>query len=171
MTETSWLVRHKDLVSGVLMVLVGLGAVYQGRNLEVGTLMRMGPGYFPLAIGLILAALGAIIAMGEIRARMNLAREEDEGIIAAAHAAAHKGSDKPEWRGWFCILFSFVAFIVLFKYAGMVPATTAITIISAAGERDNTWKSYIWLAIIMDIIVVVVFWWALQMPFRLFWWD
>jgi len=43
--------------------------------------------------------------------------------------------------------------------------------VAAFGERGNTWKSALILAIVMDIILVVVFWWALKMPFRLFWWD
>jgi len=167
-----WVNRHKDLVSGLLMIFVGLGAMFEGRHLEVGQLMRMGPGYFPMAVGAILALLGVAIAAGDIRNKLNISNEIEEGdIIAQAHAAAHKGSDKPEWRGWSCILGSFVVFIVLFKYAGMIPATTGLTMVAAFGERGNTWKSALILAIVMDIILVVVFWWALKMPFRLFWWD
>jgi hypothetical protein len=93
-------------------------------------------------------------------------------MLAAAHTAAHrKGSGKPEWRGWGCILGSFVAFIVLLKYAGVVPATTGMTMIAAFGERGNTLKSALMLTIAMNIIVVMVFWYLLKMPFRLFWWN
>ena len=167
---------HKDHYAGALMVLVGAATVWFGRPLEVGTLMRMGPGYFPMCLGIILAAIGLVIALGgwtpeEPASVLPQVPGEPIDVLAAAEAAAHKGTDKPEWRGWSCILGSFVVFIILFKYAGIIPATTGLTMVAAFGERGNTLLSAIWLAVFMNIIVVVVFWYALQMPLHLFWWD
>ncbi|MEJ0045599.1 MAG: hypothetical protein WDN04_05275 [Rhodospirillales bacterium] len=45
----------------------------------------------------------------------------------------------PEWRGWICIVASVLAFVVLGKYGGLLPATFAIVFIAALGDRDNVW--------------------------------
>lgn len=166
---------HKDQLAGALMVLVGLAAVYFARPLALGTLMQMGPGYFPTALGIILACLGvAIVLASAKRAAPSVLPEfpgEPADVVSAAQRAAEHSSNKPDWRGWSCILAGFIAFIILFKYAGAVPAATAVVVISAFGERGNTWKSALWLAVFVNLVLVVVFWRALQMPLHLFWWD
>ena len=166
---------HKDHLAGALMVVVGLGAIYFALPLNFGTLMHMGPGYFPIAVGVILALLGVAIAVtagkDEVDSVVMDVPGEPADVLAASHAAAHRGPDKPEWRGWSCILGSFVAFIVLFEFAGMIPAVTGMTLIACYAERGNSIKAALLLAVALNIIVVGIFWWALQMPFRLFWWS
>ncbi len=145
---------NKDYYGGALMILIGLAAVYVGSHYRLGTLARMGPGYFPTAVGAILAAIGVAIALS--------ARP------SADEAAAHPAFD---WRAWGGIIGGTVAFIVLGEYGGLVPATFAIVFISAMGDRNNTLKQAFWLAAGMVAIAVAVFWWALQMQFDLFRWG
>ena len=64
-----------------------------------------------------------------------------------------------------------VAFIVLGKYGGLLPATFAITFISALGDRQNTIVKALILSLAMVAIALVVFWWALQMQFPLIRWG
>jgi Tripartite tricarboxylate transporter TctB family len=146
---------NQDYYGGVLMILLGLGAILQGRTYSIGSLSRMGPGFFPVALGAILALVGLAIV---IRARF--AEHESEGKVLP-----------PEWRGWFCISLSIVAFVVLGKYGGLLPATFAIVFISALADRQNTILSATILALAICLIAVVVFWWALQMQFPLFGWG
>ena len=143
-----------DYYGGALMILIGLAAVYVGTRYQLGTLARMGPGFFPTAVGAILAAIGLAIALG--------ARP------AAVEAGAHSPFD---WRAWGGIIGGTVAFIVLGEYGGLVPATFAIVFISAMGDRDTSLKQAFWLAAGMVAIAVVVFWWALQLQFDLFRWG
>ena len=56
--------QRRDLYAGVLLILVGLGAVIEGRNHSIGSLTHMGAGYFPIVLGVILAGLGAVIGLG-----------------------------------------------------------------------------------------------------------
>ena len=37
----------KDFLSGVMFIAFGLGALWFGRHLQMGTTVRMGPGYVP----------------------------------------------------------------------------------------------------------------------------
>jgi hypothetical protein len=164
---------NKEHYSGALMILVGAAAIYFARPLEMGTAVDMGPGYFPTALGIILTLIGVVIAIGgghPTKASLipDFPGEPDDVIQASHEAAARKTSMMPDWRGWGCLIGAFVAFIVLFTYAGAVAATTAIVMISTFGERGNSWKSAIALAAFANIVLVVVFWWALEMPFVLF---
>lgn len=146
---------NKDYYGGALMLFIGLGAIFQGRTYPIGTLSRMGPGFFPVALGVILAVIGT-------------------AIIATAKSNIPEGEEvllPPEWRGWICIIASVIAFIAIGKYGGLLPATFAVVFISALGDRDNTWKDALVLSLGMVIIAVVVFWWALQMQFPLFQWG
>ncbi|MES2258136.1 MAG: tripartite tricarboxylate transporter TctB family protein [Pseudomonadota bacterium] len=151
---------NKDYYGGALMVLCGLGIVAEARHYQIGTLSNMGPGFFPVALGLMLALIGVLIAV--------------TGQGAQQAGAHHGGKDEdlpPEWRGWTCISLSIVAFIALGKYGGLVPASFAVVFISAMGDRQNTVKAAAILALVMTAISVAVFWWGLHMQFPLFQWG
>jgi len=146
---------NRDYYGGALMLLLGLGAMLQGMTYPVGTLSRMGPGFFPVSLGAILALIGLI-------------------IIATAKSSIPAGEEvhlPPEWRGWICIITSIFAFIVFGIYGGLLPATFAVVFISALGDRQNTVKQAFVLALAVTVVGVVIFWWALQMQFPLFRWG
>ncbi len=77
----------------------------------------------------------------------------------------------PDMRGAICIIVGILAFIGLGHYGGLLPATFAITFISALGDRKNTVKQALILSVGMVVIAVVVFWWALQLQLPLFQWG
>lgn len=55
------IVRHpKNFWIGIIFMFFGLAAVYLGWELEMGTAGRMGPAYFPVALGWMLALVGLI---------------------------------------------------------------------------------------------------------------
>jgi hypothetical protein len=142
----------KDYYGGGLVTLLGLAAAFQGTAYEIGTLSHMGPGFFPVALGIILALTGVAIA--------------GSAVFAARTEA--KPRLPPEWRGWFCIGLSIVAFVVVGNYGGLAPATIAIVFISALGDRRNRAADAFVLALGVLAVCVVVFWWALQIQFPLF---
>lgn len=147
--------RYKDLAGGLLMLVLGLATIFQSLQYELGTLRHMGPGYFPLVLGVILAACGLLITIGSRN--------------AVAQIAGPRLS--PEWRGWLCICTGIVAFIVIGEYGGLLPATFAIVFISALGDRQNSLLTAVLLALFMTLICFVVFWWLLQVQLPLFRWD
>lgn len=147
--------KRRDYYAGMLMLAVGLGAVYNGIRYSVGSLTQMGPGFFPVTIGVALACTGLAIA------------------IVAKVSPPEEGVKKlpPELKAWCFILGSIVAFIVLGTYGGLVPATFAIVFIAALGDRDNTvWRALL-LAVAMTVLCIVIFWWALSLQFPLFQWG
>ena len=57
---------QKDFFSGLMFTVVGAAFAYGATGYSVGTGGRMGPGYFPLLLGVLLAILGAIILLGSL---------------------------------------------------------------------------------------------------------
>ena len=64
-----------------------------------------------------------------------------------------------------------MAFLVLARWGGFIPATFAIVFISAMGDRDNTVKQAAVLAAAMCVLCWLVFSVALKIPFPLFQWG
>jgi hypothetical protein len=73
----NWSKRMKDFVGGILVLLIGIGAMVQGQTYNIGTLNRMGPGYFPVALGAILAGIGGVILIAAYLSTRLATRTED----------------------------------------------------------------------------------------------
>ena len=71
---------QKDLLAGLMFTITGAAFALGARNYEVGSAGRMGPGYFPLALGALLALLGLLIALRSLGERPRAG--EDIGPIA-----------------------------------------------------------------------------------------
>ncbi len=52
---------QKDFFSGLMFTTVGVGFAWGAVGYNVGTGARMGPGYFPLMLGIVLALLGGLV--------------------------------------------------------------------------------------------------------------
>lgn len=148
---------NRDYYGGALLILLGLYATVRGRQYSVGTLDAMGPGFFPVALGVVLALLGVVVAF--------------QGARRGARHVSSAEAAPLQWRGWGCIVASIVAFVAIARYGGFVPATFAIVFISALGDRRNSVQQAALLAAAISVVCVVVFWWALQLQFPLFAWG
>ena len=51
---------QKDFFAGLLFLALGVGFAWGATTYNVGTGARMGPGYFPLMLGIVLAIIGAV---------------------------------------------------------------------------------------------------------------
>lgn len=52
---------QKDFFSGLMFLVVGAAFAWGATSYSVGTGARMGPGYFPLLLGVLLGILGSVI--------------------------------------------------------------------------------------------------------------
>jgi hypothetical protein len=59
--------NKQDFWSGVMFILLGLGFAWKATSYSMGTAARMGPGYFPHWLGIIMAILGAVVLLGSLR--------------------------------------------------------------------------------------------------------
>jgi hypothetical protein len=148
---------NRELYAGALMMLIGLGACIEGLTYKLGTLTHMGPGFFPVALGVILVILGMLIA----------------ATAVAGRPAGGQGtlSKRPEWWGWFCIIAGPILFIILGLYGGMVPAAFACVFVTALGDRTATLKGSLTLAAAVTAFAAFLFYFLLRIPFPLFRWG
>ena len=151
------LTQKKDYYAGTLMTLIGIGAVLEARHYNVGTLFHMGPGFFPIILGVIMTCLGILIAGV---AAMATAVDDDQLIMP-----------KPEWRAWGCILAGPVLFIILGNLGGLIPATFSCVFVSALGDRDATLKGSLILATTVTVCGVALFSYLLQVSIPMWRWG
>ena len=150
------LAGKRDFYAGGLMVLLGLGIALKGSTYRLGSLMHMGPGFFPTSLGILLVLIGIAIAAAAISDR------DDDQSILPPH---------PQWWAWSCILLSPVIFIIFGRYFGMAPGTFACVFIAALGDRNATWKTTIILSTVVTVFGVALFSYFLQVPMPIFTWG
>ena len=145
----------RDYYAGALMVLIGAVAVNEARGYQLGTLQKMGPGYFPVMLGSLLMLLGVLIA-GTASTGGN---EEQEAL---SHA---------EWRGWAAIIAGPILFVVFGRYFGLLPATFACVFVSALGDRDMTPKGAAVLAASVTVFGIALFSYLLKVSMPILKWG
>jgi hypothetical protein len=135
---------YRDILSGLLMLLVGLGVSYYAyHNYEIGTLNRMGPGFFPVSLGLVLAVIGFFIALP---------------------AMFRPGSAlKVEIKTLILVTLSIAVFAASLRTMGILFATAAAVLISSTADHDLTWKGRIGIAVGVATLVWLVFIYGLGM--------
>jgi putative Ca2+/H+ antiporter (TMEM165/GDT1 family) len=151
------LIGKRDFYAGGLMILLGLGVALKGSTYRAGTLMHMGPGFLPTALGILLVLLGIAIAAAALAPSEG---EEDQRILP----------EHPEWLAWFCILAGPILFIFFGRYFGMAPAVFACVFVSALGDRNATLLSTLVLSTVVTIFGVGLFSYFLQVPLPIFTW-
>ena len=151
--------KQRDYYAGALMTLVGVGAAFQATRYDLGTLTSMGTGAFPLGLSILLALLGIAIVF---------TAGQGGAEKVEAHGLTHGNRTGPDWRGWTAIAASVLLFVALAQYAGLAPATFACVFVAAMGDRGNTWKGALILAIGVTIFSVALFHYGLQVQIPVF---
>ena len=113
---------------------------------QLGSSVRMGPAYFPVMLGGLLAFLGALVLLDSIV-------EEGPGIA------------KFHLRPVLFLGLSSLAFAYLLKPLGLVLASAALVFISAYGGHEFKWKEVAIMTVVLVIVSVLVFVKALVLPF------
>jgi hypothetical protein len=143
----------RDYYAGGLMLLLGVGAATVGTGYKFGTLARMGPGFMPVVLGVVLAFLGILIAGTALASS-----EPEEANFLPAN---------PQWFGWLCIIGGPILFIIFGEFGGMIPAVFACVFVCALGDKTATYKSALVLAAGITVFGVLLFHYLLSIPFPL----
>jgi hypothetical protein len=153
----------KDFWGGVMFAAIGgmfaliakglkFGDTVLIAGYSMGTTARMGPAYFPFWLGMILFALGLIIAIGGLRR---------QGGPESRFPTYH-------WRPILFILGSVVMFGLILKAVGMLIAGFLVVLVSSMGnpEKFHT-RDVIFLGIGLVVFCALVFVWGLKLPIPL----
>jgi hypothetical protein len=118
--------QRRDYYAGGLVFLIGVGAATIATRYQIGSLTKMGPGFFPFSLGIFLAFLGVMIA---------LTNYLSAATVPAAPDLHHSMQSSPDWRGWGCIIGSVLTFIFLAEFAGLLPAIFLCVFVACWGDR------------------------------------
>ena len=135
----------KDFLSGVMFIVFGLAALWFGRNLQMGTTVRMGPGYVPHMLAYIMMGLGGII------------------VVIALLTSTGERTEAPKWKPITMVTIGIVCFALLFERAGLLPALVALILIASLGGEEFKLTEVIANMVVLSIMCVVVFKIGLQM--------
>lgn len=145
---------HKDthdIVGGLALTALGVFAAVYAQEYEFGALNRMGPGYFPVALGAIVAVLGLFIAVPAFFRR-------GEPIHV-------------EWKTFVLVMASLVAFALTLKILGLVLATVLAVVISSLADRQTRWKGRLIIAVGVAATTYLVFIVGLSMVLPVWPWS
>ena len=148
---------QKDFFSGLLFMAVGVAFAWGATNYSVGTAARMGPGYFPLVLGILLAVLGALITFKA------LVVETEDGEKMGPWA----------WKPLFFIIAANLVFGLLLgglpslhiPAMGLIAAIYALTFIASLAGEEFKLKEVVILATVLACLSYVAFILLLKLQF------
>ena len=154
-SQQDWWAGLMFIAIGLFFIVVALGTPefidrIVGTRLipgyQMGSSVRMGPAYFPVVLGGMLAGLGLLVLFDSI--------VEEGPKVAKFH-----------FRPLLFIAVSSLAFAYLLKPLGLVLASVALVFISAFGGHEFKWKEVAIMSVVLVIFSVLVFVKALALPF------
>lgn len=142
-------IRNKrDFWGGASFAVVGALFAFFATSYDIGSGARMGPGYFPLTLGILLALLGIFVAIGSIS--KNTAPAELEAV---------------GWRELIMVLGAVAIFGVTLPWLGMVISVALLILISAMADYQFGWKETTISIIVLVIMSYIVFVKGLELQF------
>src|ERR1700752_2241029 len=136
--------RNKDFLAGSLFIAAGALFFWIGRDYGMGPGRRLGPGYVPTVLSVLLMLIGAGVMLASFRSK-----EEAAGIA---------------WRGIVSVVIGTVVFGLLIRDGGILVAVAALVLISAAGNPQSRWLPMGALAIGMAFFCWAILVKALGLP-------
>ena len=135
----------KDILAGGIFILLGLAFATGSLAYNIGTPGRMGPGYVPLVLGLVLAGFGVLIIA--------------KGFIA--------GEGEPmgevDWRAVVLITAALLFFGLTVRGLGVVGALFGASVLAALARSETSVREALIIAAAVTALSVVIFIVALQL--------
>lgn len=149
---------QKDFFAGLVYMGVGISFAVGATNYTIGDGARMGPGYFPMMLGIVLTIIGAVVSFKA------LVVETPDGDPIGKWA----------WKPLaFIIAANFLFGILLggipslgIPAMGMIAAIYVLTIVSAMAGSEFKWVEVLILGTVLAVGSWVAFVWGLKLQFQ-----
>lgn len=149
---------QKDFFSGLMFMGIGVAFAWGATTYNVGSGARMGPGYFPLMLGILMTILGALITF--------------KALVVETTGGDKIG--KWAWKPLFFVILANLIFGVLLAGLpsiklpafGMIIAIYALTFVASMAEAGWKFKSTFILATVLAVGSYVAFVMALKLQFQ-----
>jgi hypothetical protein len=138
----------KDFWAGVMFIAFAAVALYVSRNYSLGTAVRMGPGYFPMLLGGVLALVGGILVV--------------RSLVIAGDPIGHV-----RVLPLVVVAVAVVLFGVLLPRLGLaVTLPVVIAVAAFASVQSRRWEVLL-LSILLTVFSALVFVYGLRLPIPL----
>ena len=139
-------IRDKmEFWSASLFILFGIAFLVISPNYEFGSLSRIGSGFFPTVLSVLLIILGLAIGVRSL-------------------VWAERPLERLAFLPTFLVTLSMLVFAVTVENAGAIVAIVLTTIIASFASKQFNWISRLSLAVALTVFSIVVFIWSLGMP-------
>jgi putative tricarboxylic transport membrane protein len=138
----------RDFYGGLVLVMVPTLALMSSAELPGQRGFAFGPGTAPRLFSLVLAALGAMVAVG--------------GVFAEGPPI-----EKYKIRGPLLVIIGILAFAAMIRPLGLFPATFLAFMISILGSTEMRWIESLIAAVAMTLFCWLLFVVLLGLPFQL----
>ena len=139
-----------DILAGAIFIAIGVAFVVGSLGYELGTLLRMGPGYFPLVTGGVLAVLGLIILV--------------KGLVAGEVIEF----GRIPWRSVILIVAAILFFGLTVRGLGFVPSVAVTALLTALASYRIRLVTAVAVAAGLTVLSVLIFVVGLQLRLPLF---
>lgn len=139
---------NKDVVAGAIFLAFAISFGVVSSAYPMGSAAQMGPGYYPLLLSGVLAALGFAIGLGGWR-----------------KPAQHLVVVRP--LALVCVLSAPLLFAITLRPLGFVPAVILTTLLATIAAPRMGWVPRILTALGMALGCTAIFIWALGIPLPL----
>lgn len=147
----------RNIVAGTLFCVIGTIALGVGADYPVGTLLDMGPGYFPRLTAGLLVFAGVVLIV--------------TGLLAPRHTASRAVlAGRPEQQAWkplLAVSAAVLSFALLVERAGFIAAVVALVALSTFAWAGRRRWELPGLVIALTLVAWLVFIEGLRLPFPL----
>ncbi|MDX2482035.1 MAG: tripartite tricarboxylate transporter TctB family protein [Pseudodonghicola sp.] len=145
---------------GAVVVVTGVAIAMVANTYPLGTLLRPGPGFFPMVVAVLLSLLGLGV-LGETWAA--------RATPSAPEAEPDDTAQGPfPWRSVLCTCASVLVFALTVERLGFVPASCLLIAITAFAETERSWIKLGFVALFIAVFGSAVFIWGLGLPIQAF---
>ena len=144
-TRAMALIRRRDVAAGLFLLAFGAVIVAGAAGLRIGTPTRMGAGFLPLALGLLLALVGLVLTVQGARSADLLPK-----IVSL--------------RPLIALILAFLVFALMVEEAGLALSTFVVVIVSGFATPGRKWRETVLYAALLALFAVLLFVVLLKLP-------
>ena len=136
---------RQDFWCGILFIAFGCAGLWFGRNYAVGSLSRMGPGFFPMTMSVALVGIGGF-------------------VLARSFVVPGEPVERIAFWPQLLILAGIVGFGLLIERVGLAASVVAVAVVSGIAAQGLRWFELAALALAMSALSVALFVYLLGQP-------
>jgi hypothetical protein len=140
------MMKHRETVSELFWLVIGIGfSIWALMSYEVGSLTKPGPGFLPLALGIILILLSLILLVGQIKKAPDI----EQTTLPVSGSG-----------GWKKVVYTILILLVaafFFERVGYLLTFFFLMVLLMKGVERQSWRRILLTALLTMAGVYVVF--------------